>query len=199
VTVRSQAKIIFQGFAPSADIRATAAKQVEALERAYGGLTTCRLVVKAPAARHKIGGLFQVSIQLGLPGRRRVAVGPARKADRRFGKLEFAMNDAFKRARRCLQDQARFQRGQTKARTAQPFGTIASVSAAGGYGFIESPAGDTIYFHKNSVVSGPFARLKAGQPVFYFEEAGEKGMQASSVRAAGRHGLRAALQIKERR
>jgi cold shock CspA family protein len=51
--------------------------------------------------------------------------------------------------------------------------------------------GREIYFHRNSVLDGGFARLAAGARVTFAEEAGEKGPQASTVKLLGKHGLRA--------
>ena len=53
-----------------------------------------------------------------------------------------------------------------------------------GYGFLETPGGREIYFHKNSVLDGGFGRLKIGTAVRFAEEEGEKGPQASTVRLA---------------
>lgn len=47
---------------------------------------------------------------------------------------------------------------------------------------LTSVDGREIYFHKNSVLSGAFPRLKIGTTVRFAEERGEKGPQATSVR-----------------
>ena len=47
--------------------------------------------------------------------------------------------------------------------------------------------GREIYFHRNSVLNGGFARLKPGTAVAFAEEDGEKGPQASTVRLLGKH------------
>jgi cold shock CspA family protein len=53
------------------------------------------------------------------------------------------------------------------------------------YGFLQTADGREIYFHKNSVLQPGFDRLEVGTEVYYAEEAGEKGPQASTVRLAG--------------
>lgn len=60
-------------------------------------------------------------------------------------------------------------------------GRIAFLDYANGYGFIETPDGRRIYFHKNSVLDADFDRLDVGELVRFREEAGEEGPQASSV------------------
>ena len=55
------------------------------------------------------------------------------------------------------------------------------------YGKLESPQGRVIYFHRNSMLKGAFARLETGSEVRYTEEAGEQGPQASRVALVGKH------------
>lgn len=54
-----------------------------------------------------------------------------------------------------------------------------------GYGFIETPDGDEVYFHRNSVTGTDFGRLEVGQKLRFTEEPGEKGLQASAVHLSG--------------
>ena len=56
-------------------------------------------------------------------------------------------------------------------------------------GFIETPDGREIYFHRNSVLDGDFDRLTVGSEVRFVEEPGEKGAQATTVRMIGKHHL----------
>lgn len=55
------------------------------------------------------------------------------------------------------------------------------------YGKIASPDGRVICFHRISVLKGAFDRLEIGSEVRYTEEAGEQGLQASSVTLVGKH------------
>jgi len=58
-----------------------------------------------------------------------------------------------------------------------------------GYGFIETADGQEVYFHRNSVVEGDFAKLAVDSEVrveiAYGES--EKGPQATTVRPVGKH------------
>jgi cold shock CspA family protein len=56
-----------------------------------------------------------------------------------------------------------------------------------GYGFIGTTDGRDVYFHRDSVLHEGFDHLRIGTEVTFAEEVGEKGPQASSVRAVGRH------------
>ena len=104
--------------------------------------------------------------------------------------MNFAINDAFKGARRQLQDQARRTQGQVKHHDEMPTATVARLDPSGEFGFLETADGRQIYFHRNSVLNGGFARLAVGSHVTFAEELGEKGAQVSTLRLLGKHALR---------
>lgn len=181
-------QIDFQGMEPREPLRAAIARHVADLEDKFGRVTACRVVLKAPGERHRSGGLYEVNIRLVLPDGKEVAVARTPHADERHADLDFALNDAFKRARRRLQDAVRRLQGQVKTHEASPGGTVVRLGPE--FGFIESADGREIYFHRNSVVEGA-ARLDVGSRVTFVEKAGEKGPQASTVKLLGKHRLRA--------
>ena len=53
----------------------------------------------------------------------------------------------------------------------------------GGYGFIATPEGRELYFHRNSVLEPGFDQLEVGTEVRFDEEMGEQGPQATTVKA----------------
>ena len=181
-------EIDFQGMKANDVLRAAINEHLDSLERRCGRLTSCRISVRAPSEHHRNGGLYEVTINLTLPQGRTVEIGRTPSADERHADVNFAVNDAFKRARRRLQDQARRMRGDIKQHDEQPIGTIKRLD--GSFGFIETADGRDIYFHRNSVLNEGFSQLVPGARVSYFEEIGEKGAQASTVRLLGKHGLR---------
>ncbi len=180
----------FEGMNADASIRESVDKHIEKLEERFGRVTACRVVVKAPGERHRNGGLYEINIRLSLPQGREVDIGRTPKQDERHADLGFALNDAFKRARRRLQDHARRMQGRIKAHDNQPTGKVARLDGVAGFGFLETADGREVYFHKNSVLNDAFARLSPGTPVAFSEEVGEKGPQASSIRLLGKHGMR---------
>src|SRR6516165_236337 len=107
-------RIEFENVTASPDLRAAIDQHVAELEKHFGRLTAGRVVVKGPGDRHQTGGQYQVSIRLALPDGREVNIGRTPKQDERYADLTFAIDNAFRRARRRLQDQARLMRGQTK-------------------------------------------------------------------------------------
>jgi cold shock CspA family protein len=112
------------------------------------------------------------------------------QADERQADLSFAINDAFKHARRRLQDHVRRMQGQVKQHEGQPIGTVKSLDASGEFGFLEAADGHEVYFHRNSVLPDAYDRLAVGTRVTFAEEMGEKGPQASTVKLLGKRGLR---------
>jgi len=185
------AQIEFEGIEPSQPMRDAIEIHITQLEQRFGRITTCRVIVKAPAPDQHAGGLYQVHIRLGLPDGREVDIGRTPGVDDRYTDLEFAVNNAFKRARRRLQDQARRIQGHVKTHEgALPIGTVTRLDPGGEFGFLESADGREIYFHRNSVLDDAFPRLVPGTRVGFFEEAGEKGPQASTVRLVGKHKMR---------
>lgn len=183
-------EIEFQEMAGSPETRGLIAKHIEKLEQRYGRITSCRIVVKGPGHRHQTGGQYDVNIRLALPDGGEVNVGRTPKADGRHADLSFAINDAFKRAQRQLQDDARRMEGMIKTHEGQAIGTIVRFDPSGNFGFLRSSEGNEIYFHRNSVLDGKFSELEVGSRVTFADEIGEKGPQATTVRLLGKHGLR---------
>ncbi|MGP0092415.1 MAG: cold shock domain-containing protein [Xanthobacteraceae bacterium] len=188
--METAAHIDFQGISATEPVRQSIASHIAGLEQRFGRMTACRIVIKAPGNHHHQGGLFEVHIRITMPGGREVNIGRTATADERRADLAFAINDAFKRARRQLQDRVRRLQGQTKSHAEPPIGKVVRLDDVAGFGFLESTDGREIYFHRNSVLDDAFASLSPGQRVTFFEEMGEKGPQASTVKMLGKHGLR---------
>jgi cold shock CspA family protein/ribosome-associated translation inhibitor RaiA len=189
--MQTPVEIDFQGMDARPELHTAIAEHVAELEHHYGRVTACRVVLKGPGGHHQTGGLYEVNIHLALPDGREVNVNRTAKADERHSDLTFAINDAFKRARRQLQDHVRELQGQVKHHEGSPIGTVVRLDPSGEFGFLESNDGREIYFHRNSVLDDAFPRLTVGTRVTFAEEEGEKGTQASTVTLQGKHGLRA--------
>lgn len=183
-------KIDFHGAERNELLRQRILEHVSALEQFFGRITACHVGIRAPSHRHSTGGLYQIEIHLTLPDGREVAVGRTPGKDERHSDPLFAVNDAFRRARRQLQDKVRKIEGKAKTHEAQPTGTVQRLSPTKGYGFIRADDGYEIYFHRNSVIGDGFSKLHRGARVSFVEELGENGPQASTVRPLEKHGMR---------
>jgi cold shock CspA family protein len=183
-------QIDFRGMQPTQHVLDAIAQRISDLESRFGRVTAGRVVLKSPSAHHRGGGLYEVNIHLALPDGREVNIGHAASADERHANIDFALNNAFKRARRRLEGQVRRMQGYVKKHEERPIGIVKMVDAEKGYGFLESADGREIYFHQNSVLDGNFRRLTPGTRVLFSEEIGEKGPQASAIDLLGKHAFR---------
>jgi cold shock CspA family protein len=185
--MQSPVQIDFQGMKPVQSLREKVMDHVSGLEERFGRITACRVVLKAPGKHHRTG-LYEINVHLILPNGKQVDIDRTPQVDERYTDLDFALNDAFKRARRRLQDQARRLQGEVKAHEGQPIGKV--IKLLDGYGFLEAPDGHEIYFHAGSVLNNAFPRLAIGARVTFAEEPGAKGPQASTVKLQGKHKMR---------
>lgn len=188
--MQAPVEVEFQEMVASPAIQQLVEEHVRKLEQRYGRITACRIVVKGPGHRHQTGGLYDINIRMALPDGREVHIGRTPKADERHSDLSFAINDAFKRARRQLQDNARRMEGAIKSHEGQPVGTVVRLDPGGEFGFLRSSDGEEIYFHRNSILGAKLSELDVGTRVVFSQEIGEKGPQATSVKLLGKHALR---------
>lgn len=190
-------QITFRNMEHSPTLEADVLKEASRLEKFFPRIMSCRVAIEGPR-REEYGGLYRIRIDLGVPGEELlVEHNPtlhgslqAREAMHRTKQSEphrerrdaaLAIREAFHEMRRRLQDYKRRIEGQTKRHEKMPLGTVIRLSPGEDFGFLESE-GREIYFHRNSVLSGHFDRLRIGSPVRFAEEMGEKGPQASTVR-----------------
>jgi cold shock CspA family protein len=184
-------EIVFEGLPATPQIKDVIDVHLAELEERWGRITACRVVVKGPGQRHRTGGLYDVHIRLALPDGREVNVTRTPPKDERHSDLTFAVDDAFKHARRQLQDQVRRIQGHIKDHQVPATATVARIDPSGEFGFLETSDGQEIYFHRNSVIGRGASGLQVGSRVTYVEAPGEKGPQATTVKVMGKHSLRA--------
>lgn len=179
-------QITFRGMDSSDWIRDRIQEQADKLARFHDGIVRCRVVVQAPNHRQRQGRLYQVAINLEIPGRD-VAVTRGSPENHAHEDINVAIHDAFAAATRRLEDMVRERRHDVKIHEAEPHGRVTRLIAEEAYGFIETPSGDEIYFHANSVANGGFAKLRVGSEVRFVATQGEKGLQATVVKPVGKH------------
>lgn len=150
------------------------------LERLFGHVIGCRVAVEAPHRHHRQGKTFRVRVHATLPGREIVAARDPGE-DHAHEDVYVAIRDAFDAVERRLEDHARRRRGAVKTHEAPPTGRVVKLFPDAGYGFVATPDGREVYFHRNSVLNDGFGRLEVGSAVRFAEESGEKGPQATTV------------------
>ncbi len=169
---------------PSAAVEAAVRERAEKLETFGERVMSCRVAVEMHHHRHQQGNLYHVRVDLKLPGEQIVASRePAEH--HAHEDVYVAIRDAFNAVRRRLEDHVRQRRGDVKTHAPPAHGRIVELYPDDGR--IETPAGDLVYFHRNSVVDADFERLDVGTEVRFIAETGELGPQASTVYVIGKH------------
>ncbi len=181
-------QLTFRNMPPSEAVEAKIRQYADKLERFYNHIISCRVVVEAPHQHHRHGNLYHISIDLSVPNGELVVnrQPPQRQSHQ---DIYVAIRDAFNAAKRVLQDYSRRQRREVKTHEIPPAGKIAALFPDDNYGFIQTPDGDDIYFHSNSLFNGDFEELEIGSEVRFSVERGNKGLQASTIRMVGKHHL----------
>jgi len=113
--MRTPLRITFQNTPSSAAIRRLIEGQATHLEQFFGRMTACHVVFKLPDGNHRSSGLYEVTVHIKMPGGATVDVDRTPSLDGRFADPQFAVTDAFRRARRRLLDRARVMRHEVKA------------------------------------------------------------------------------------
>jgi len=165
---------------------ATIREYVDQLEQRFGRIMSCRVVVEAPHRHHRRGRHYQTRIDLHVPGGE-IVVSREPPLHAAHEDVFVAVHDAFKAARRKLEERGRQHKRRIRAREVCPHGSIDAIYPGRDYGIILTTEGHEIYFHRNSVVGANFDDMKIGDEVRFCVEDGIKGPQASSVHAVGKH------------
>lgn len=173
-------QVTFREVPPSDAVEAHVRDKAEKLDQFYDKIMACRVVVGMIQRHRHQGKLYNVRIDLTVPGGE-VVVNRDRAED-----IYVAIRDAFDHAKRRLEDYARRQRAEVKSHEAELHGRVARLFPEEGYGFIETPDGREFYFHRYNVAHPEFDRLREGAEVLFLEESAGEGLQANRV-SAGKH------------
>lgn len=184
--MRLPLQVSFRHMEPSPHIESIVEKKAASLDNFASDIMSCRVVVEPAGKHHKRGNPYSVRIDVTLAGEEIVVTrDPAQRTQ--YKDIRVAIREAFDAASRRIEDYVRRRRGQVKTHADVPHAHVSSLFADEDYGFLTTPDGREIYFHRNSVLNGDFDQLKRGTEVAFAEEEGEKGPQASTVKLVGRH------------
>jgi ribosomal subunit interface protein len=179
-------RITFKDMEPSAAIEAWVEERAAGLEKFYEPITHCHVVIEAPHRHSQHGMLYGVRIDVTVPGEE-IVVSHQGPKDHAHEDVYVALRDAFRAAKRQLQDYGRKRRGDVKRHASSPAARVTKLFPAQGYGFLETPDGLEVYFHRNAVLDDAFDDLRVGVSVRFVlaEGEGEAGPQASTVELIG--------------
>ena len=173
--------ILFRGIEKSAAVEAKIQQRIDEFSQFSPLVLHCEVSVDAPHGHHHKGRLYEVRIRVKTPGEDlEVGRQPAEED------VYVAIRNAFDAARRQLEDYQRRYRSEVKHHEEPPVARVARLFPAEGYGFLETPEGREIYFHRNSVRESSFSDLRVGTAVAFSEEAGLRGPQAAAVKIVAR-------------
>jgi|SRR5579885_637772 ribosomal subunit interface protein len=150
-------------------------KRAEKLNRFYDRISSCRVVVELPQKHKHQGKLYNVRIDITVPGKELVVT---RKCDE---DVYVAIRDAFDAIVRQLEEHSRKRHGRIKTHTDVMHGHVARMNTKEGYGFIEGVDGNEYYFSITNVSYPKFAQLCIGDAVEYIAETLNDGRQAQHV------------------
>jgi ribosomal subunit interface protein len=180
-------QISFRGLDHSPAIEARVRELAEYLERFEDRITSCHVSVQAPHHHHHQGQLYDVRIQVRVPGKD-IVVNREGSNNHAYEDVYVALRDAFEAAARRLEDHAQRREHRARGNEPPPRAHVTRVFPQEGYGFIETDDGLEVYFHEHSVVDG-FEKLEVGDEVRLeiAEQESDKGPQATTVRLVGKH------------
>jgi len=178
--MQTEPQICFAGIAVDEQVREAALAAIADLEQLSGRITGCHVVISQPHRHHRRGRLYSVRIELFVPGAELV-VNRDHHLDHAHEDVIVALRDAFLVARRLLEDHIHRLRNERKAHALPLHGRVTQIFPLQGYGFIATPEGREVYFHRNAVPKHDYSQLDIGSNVTFGEEQGEQGPQATFV------------------
>ena len=114
--MQNSLQITYLDMDPSEAVSATIRDKAAKLEHFEDNITRCRVTVEAPHKHHHKGRLFSVKIDITVPGEEIIASRCPQK-HHAHEDIYVAIRDAFKAARRQLEDYGRRRRGKVKQHT----------------------------------------------------------------------------------
>lgn len=179
-------EIAFHNMDTSETLDAYIRERAEKLERMYDRVVGMRVAVEKQHRQHRTGNVFDVHIELKVPGQDIVVSRKPAKANEKYANPDArtSVRDAFEAAERQLIEYKQKQRGAVKVHDSEEPGYVTEIN--GDHGFLRTNTGTQLYFHRNSCINVALEDLQQGDPVKYVETVGDTGPTASKVwRAAG--------------
>ncbi|GGD27896.1 HPF/RaiA family ribosome-associated protein [Sinisalibacter lacisalsi] len=179
-------ELSFQHVEPTEEIKDLVREKVDQLDGIYDGITSCHVYIRAPHQSQRTGDLYEVTIEVRIPGKELV-VNRHRHDQPEREHLKVAIRDAFDAMQRDLKSASRKLQGDVKQIDGPLQGKVVEIRYDEGFGQIMATDHRLIYFHENSVADGGFKDLKQGDTVELAVNTDDSaiGPQASSVRPIG--------------
>lgn len=179
-------EITWHNMKPARHVEQRVSQRVRRLEKFFGRITCCHVVVEAPHQRRRTGNQYEVRLEVSVPGGE-LSVNRRPGDDFAHSDARIAVRDAFDAMERQLRRWKGEHSGRPEVHAAPLQGRIAELDPHAGSGQIATTDGRLVYFHHNAVVTGDFGDLSEGDAVELVVDPGEDaaGAHASTVRPIG--------------
>jgi ribosome-associated translation inhibitor RaiA/cold shock CspA family protein len=176
-------EIVFHNMPSTPAIEAEIRERIAKLDRLYNHLVGCRVSVEQLHRRHQTGNVYEVHIEMRVPGEDVIVSHEPHHARERYSDpdVNIALRDAFKTAERRLKDFKQRQRGEVKVHETFFAAQVSQLYPGEDHGFLLTHEGTQLYFHRNSLVQRDFDGLQVGDRVHFVETVGDTGPIASKV------------------
>lgn len=179
--METKPQITFRGLDTSPNLTSIIEEKISKLEQVFDRITSCRVTVDQRSAKGRKGQLYQVAVELEVPGG--VVI-----VNRKPGDIDahedprVAIRDSFDAARRQLEDHVR-KLGDAQAQPADEkrYATVVRVFGPEGYGFAKMDDGREVFFDRASVEGTDWETLDIGSEIAFTLMMGEKGAYAANV------------------
>ena len=166
-------QITIRDIPSSPAIESNIRKRAQKLNRFYDRVSSCRVVVELMQKHKHQGKLYNVRIDLTVPGKELVVT---RKFDQ---DVYVAIRDSFDALVRQLEEHSKKRRGHVKTHNDVIHGHVARMTPTEGYGFIEGSDGNEYYFSLTNVRG--FNHLAIGDAVEFTSEMFSDGRHAQHI------------------
>lgn len=179
--MQTDPQITFRGLEPTAALTEAIQGKIAELERTTDRITFCRVTVDRPHMKGRKGHLYHVAVELEMPGG---AIHVNRKPGDETAHEDFhvALRDSFAVARRQLDEHLRkMGRVHIKSHPEKATGKVVRLFPDEGYGFVQTLAGEELYFHRDSVLADDWDKLDILSELHFSRMDGEKGPFAVNI------------------
>lgn len=150
-------------------------KRAEKLKQFHHNIINCRAVLEVPQKHKHQGKLFNVRIDVTVPGKKIVSTYKYNQD------VYVAIRDSFEAIERQLEEHVRKRKGNVKTHQEMLRGRITRLKPQEGFGFIEDIDGNEYYFSITNVAHPKFNQLVVGDTVEYVGITENDGHQAHHV------------------
>ncbi|MFU8815360.1 MAG: cold shock domain-containing protein [Pseudomonadales bacterium] len=173
-------------------IRSLIDDETAKLERICDHVSSCRIALDEQPEPKRARNPYRVRVEVHVPPRHTLVAESKPRDSDVHDPLPMVIRGTFKAMQAQLRKLVEKQHGHVKAHPVEQenLALVSRLFPEAGYGFIKTPDGRDIYFHRNAVLHHDFDRLTVGTAVRFVEEQGNEGPQASTVQVIDKPGAR---------